>query len=82
MEYSYCLDCESLAPSAWRYRGSCCLEIFLWLFFLIPGLFYTIWRRGKGMEPICSKCKSANVISPDSPRGVKLLGENWRDKVP
>lgn len=83
MDYVYCLACERLGPAKWKTPGSCCLEIFLWLFFIIPGVFYTAWRRlAKKAIPTCSYCGSEDTISPDSPRGIRILGDNWREKVP
>jgi hypothetical protein len=53
-------------------KGSILTELFLWLFFLIPGLIYSIWRHSSVVDG-CSKCGSPAVIPLDSPFAKKHL---------
>ncbi len=54
-------------------KGSIIIEIFLWLLFLLPGLFYSIWRLSSKQD-VCPKCRNANCMIPvDSPMAKKLL---------
>lgn len=42
-------------------KGYWWLELILYLFYIVPGVIYSIWRRsGPG---VCPKCKSASLIS-------------------
>ena len=38
-------------------KGSGCLEIFLWLFFIIPGIIYTIIRSLSVTKKVCPECE-------------------------
>lgn len=55
-------------------KGNIFIEILLWLFFIIPGLIYSLWRFFF-KYPACPKCKKYAVISLDSPMGQKLRRE-------
>ncbi|HYK53441.1 MAG TPA: hypothetical protein VEV38_07920 [Candidatus Eremiobacteraceae bacterium] len=48
----------------------CFVEGLLWLFFIIPGLIYTVWRMST-IKKVCPKCGS-HMIPLDSPRGRRL----------
>jgi len=68
----YCPNCGCSAKPATITRGSFGIELLLWLFFLIPGLMYSIWRlssRYKG----CPMCKQPGMIPLDSPRAKAML---------
>jgi hypothetical protein len=67
-----CASCGtvSAAPRP-AMRGSLILEIFLWLFFIFPGVFYSFWRR-KGKES-CPNCNSENIMPVNSPGGQETL---------
>ena len=41
--------------------GSLLLEIFLWIFFLVPGVIYSIWRM-EGKYRGCPQCQFRYVI--------------------
>lgn len=69
-----CTTCGHCGPAAVRTRGSFGIELVLWLFFLVPGLIYSLWRlttRGKA----CASCGSSTLVAPDSPVGRRLLAE-------
>jgi len=68
--------------------GSFWLELALWIFFILPGLIYSIWRLS-ARKKVCPKCKSPNMILIDSPIGKKLhkehvsgLLEEWHKEHP
>jgi hypothetical protein len=63
-----CGNCGSISqePKSGN-RGSLILEILLWLFFILPGIIYTIWRR-RG-KPCCPKCGSENIMPLNTPGG-------------
>jgi hypothetical protein len=53
--------------------GSMSLEIVLWLCFLLPGLFYSIWRM-TARHKACPECGSKEFVPIKSPRGRILAG--------
>lgn len=55
-------------------KGSLLTEAMLWIFFLIPGLIYSIWRHSTVYDG-CGKCGAATVIPLDSPVAKKILPE-------
>ena len=69
-----CRDCGTLGNTRAVVKGHFAIELALWIFFIIPGLIYTIWRL-TNKDNICASCGSANLIPVDSPMGAKLLQE-------
>lgn len=72
----YCTACGSV----FRYpkkmtRGNILIEIILWLFLLIPGLIYTIWRLSTKYK-VCPSCKAPTIIPANSPIAQKALSNN------
>jgi len=43
-------------------KGSGIIELFLWLFTFIGGVFYSIWRRS-GPRNTCPVCKTESLIA-------------------
>jgi hypothetical protein len=77
MKEMICLNCGTIGKPKSITKGSICIEIILWLLFIIPGLIYSIWRlttRTKGC-PLCS----GKMIPLDSPRG-KILKKDLENK--
>ena len=56
-------------------KGSFAMELVLWLFFLLPGFLYSLWRLTT-KHLACPKCKNATMIPVDSPMGKKLVAES------
>ena len=48
------------------------MELLLWLFFLIPGLIYSIWRIASRYAG-CPVCKAKNCIPIETPAGQSIL---------
>ena len=40
----YCPNCGTIDHPMTITRGSFWVEVMLWLFFLVPGLIYSVWR--------------------------------------
>jgi len=57
----FCLNCGYSGKMKQKFRGSELIELILWLFFLIPGIIYSIWR-GQKKEFICPKCQSNDIV--------------------
>lgn len=56
--YFECPNCGYLGKKTKRViKGSGCLEIFLWLFFIIPGILYTIYRSTTEQAKVCPNCE-------------------------
>jgi hypothetical protein len=72
----YCKKCGNVGPTKATMKGSFAIELVLWLFFLLPGLVYSIWRlttKGRG----CSVCGSDDVIPANAP----LAKNNTRQPI-
>ena len=70
-----CKNCGYLGESQIINKGSGCLEAFLWMFFIIPGLIYTIIRSFSEYKG-CPLCEQALLIPVQSPEG-QLLFEKY-----
>lgn len=55
-----------------RLRGSSGMEWFLWLTFIIPGPFYSIWRRA-GVKTPCPNCRYPVMVKRGSVEGKLAL---------
>ncbi len=67
-----CKNCGFIGDSVAVKKGSLGVELALWLFFLIPGLIYSLWRLSSRADG-CSACRSSNVIPVTSPLGAQLV---------
>jgi len=67
-----CKNCGYTCNPIKKKKGSLLIEIILWLFFIVPGIFYSIWRR-TNRDSICPKCKQPTLIPIDSPNGKALM---------
>jgi hypothetical protein len=66
-----CSACGTVGAAQSVTKGSLLIEIVLWLCFLIPGVFYSIWRLSS-RHKACAACGSQNLIPLDSPVGKQL----------
>jgi len=66
-----CTQCHYSGLAA--LRGSGGIEFILWCFYLLPGLIYSVWRRGRNSNIICLECGGKTMIPIKSPRGRDLL---------
>lgn len=74
-----CTQCGYVGSPESLKKGSTGVEILLWIFFLIPGLIYTVWRFSS-KHPICFVCKNPNLIPIDSPRAKNIIGETMSEE--
>ena len=56
-----CTRCGETAAPDTRVAGSDRLELALWLFLLLPGLLYCVWRHAHRTR-VCPACGSADLI--------------------
>jgi hypothetical protein len=66
-----CVNCGYVGRPKQFTKGNIGTEILLWLFFLVPGLLYSLWRISSRYAG-CPKCGAPNMIPPDSPLAKKL----------
>jgi len=71
-EERICPNCGYKGKQKLYTKGTIALEIVLWLFFLLPGLIYSIWRLSSRYRG-CPKCGAPNMLPLDSPLGQKLI---------
>lgn len=60
-----CLRCEQVRKARRKTPGTLALEVLLWLFFLVPGLFYTLWRAANRFD-VCAACGSEDLVPANS----------------
>lgn len=67
-----CKNCGTIATGdRGPLPGSGAIELVLWLFALLPGVIYSIWRRSG--RPTCAGCGSRDLVASDTPVGRQLL---------
>src|SRR6185437_13752732 len=66
-----CTHCRSHVNPVTIKPGSTILEILLWLFFIIPGIFYTLYCSTH-KKNLCPVCKAENPIPISTPAGQAL----------
>lgn len=69
-----CTQCGYVGKPKTAIKGSMGMEIVLWLFFIIPGLIYSVWRSSSRYD-VCPKCNNQSLIPLDSPKGQKVMKE-------
>ena len=76
-ERMICLRCGSIGETYIANHGSLLIECALWLTFLVPGIFYTMWRFST-RHHVCGVCDSEDLVPPCSPRGRDILAKMAR----
>ena len=76
----YCNACRNFTSTALK-KGSGWIELVLYLFYIIPGIIYSIWRRSSAPN-VCPLCRATALIPAASAKPVAALdGEEARDEV-
>jgi hypothetical protein len=75
-----CTACGHAGSSKTITKGHLALEIMLWLFFLLPGMIYSVWRHASRYEA-CPICGNANLLPISAPMAQKFLKENFPEKL-
>ena len=65
-EAKYCPNCGTVAVPKRYMRGSFVTELLLWIFFVLPGIIYSVYRLA-GKYDGCPACGAQNMIPVDSP---------------
>lgn len=71
-EQKLCTVCGIVGSTKRYMKGSILTEFFLWCFFLLPGLIYSIWRHST-VAQVCRNCGSPAVIPLSSPVAQQTL---------
>ena len=69
-----CTACGYVGKPKQMVKGSFVIELVLWLFFLIPGLIYSLWRLANAYRG-CPVCEAQNMIPSTSPIAKKFLAD-------
>lgn len=56
----YCNACHNYTPHALK-KGNGWIELVLYLFYILPGVIYSIWRRS-GAPNVCPMCRAASLV--------------------
>lgn len=77
-----CQNCGRRGQPEYQGRGSTALSIILFLFFIVPWVFYVLWCTFS-TRYVCPSCKQPNtMVSEETPRGRKLAAEFAPDTKP
>lgn len=68
----YCQHCGAVARPITQVKGSFAIELVLWLCFLVPGVFYSVWRLTTKAQ-VCPTCHAPHMIPLDSPKASAAL---------
>lgn len=69
-----CANCWATCRPKKITQGSLAWEIVLWLLFIFPGLFYSLWRLTSRYWG-CPYCEAKDPVPLRSPRGQRLLAD-------
>lgn len=67
-----CTNCGYHGPATYASKGSCLLELVLWMLMIVPGIIYTVWRR-TAVPVVCPRCGSARLIPDNTPEAARIL---------
>jgi len=66
-----CPHCGSEGMPKVEMPGSALVQFCLVLTFVVPGVFYALWRES-AKKRVCPVCGATGVVPSSSPRGVEL----------
>lgn len=75
----YCNHCHNYTNEALK-KGNGWIELVLYLFYIIPGVIYSIWRRS-GPPPVCPLCKAAALVPSAVAKPIAVRNESAREEV-
>ena len=73
-----CKTCGEIVKPKKEIKGSVVAELLLWLFFIVPGIIYSIYRLST-QAVVCPICGSKELIPLDSSLGIKILKDSKGD---
>ena len=76
----YCNSCHNYSANALR-KGNTLIEVVLYLFYIVPGIVYSIWRRNSPPN-VCPLCTSANLIDASLAKEISTSSQiSNRDEI-
>ncbi len=72
-----CSTCGYIGLPGKINKGSGAVELVLWLFFIIPGVVYSVWRRS-AKPRVCPSCHSQSLVPIASPVGRELVAKQGK----
>jgi ribosomal protein S27AE len=66
-----CTQCHYIGKEVSHTKGTFLMEIVLWIFFIVPGMVYSMWRLST-REKVCPQCGQRTMIPVTSARGLEL----------
>ena len=75
-----CTRCLNKVIPKFQTKGSTGIEVILWLFALVPGLIYSIWRRTNELR-VCPSCESPDLVPYESERAKSIFGADKWEKL-
>ncbi len=67
-----CLDCGYVGTTKRYVPGNIFLEMVLWCFMILPGLFYSLWRMASAKQ-VCRGCGGTRFVPLQSTGGQMAL---------
>jgi len=61
----YCVDCGFVGKPIYITPGTRSMEVGLWLFFVVPGIIFSAWRRLASYQE-CALCGKRHIVPKDS----------------
>lgn len=69
-----CASCGAFSSGKTKTPGSFLIELVLWLFMLLPGVIYSIWRI-TSRHRACDVCGGKELVPAATPRGRQLVDQ-------
>jgi hypothetical protein len=70
-----CTRCGTIGAPKRYTPGSFGVELLLFLFLIVPGVIYGVWRLA-ARKWVCATCMADALVPIDSPRGRALAHQN------
>lgn len=67
----FCSSCGTIELPKVHTPGSFGVEVLGWLFFIVPGVLYSMWRLS-ARKQVCAGCGATTLLPPDSPVAVQM----------
>lgn len=71
VQMSVCMACNFIGKP--KPKGSGGIEFVLWIFYLVPGLIYHLWRHSGGNK--CPECGNA-MIPAHTPKAQEIIAKS------
>ncbi len=75
MAEQFCTSCGKTGKPKLVTQGGCLIELVLWLFLIVPGIIYSLWRL-TSKKKVCPYCGNPTMIPLEAPAAKKMLVEH------